>query len=109
MVCCVEFCKKWLKFKTEPFRPIKCLETTLAKCDRFFARPHSSPAPFLPKKTKKMAVMLSTLFAQLELTEFLPRIEAEGFASSLDILELSDEELKGLAADVGMKRGHIVR
>lgn len=52
---------------------------------------------------------LPSLFAQLDLTEFLVRVEEEGFVSPLDILELSDEEIKTFATEIGMKRGHIAR
>lgn len=53
--------------------------------------------------------LLSSLFSQLDLTEFLGRVEQEGFISPIDLLELSDEEIKTFAIEIGMKRGHIVR
>ena len=52
---------------------------------------------------------LEELFEGLGLGEFLPAFRDEGFIQPADVSELSDEDVKEIGKDMGMKRGHVVR
>ena len=52
---------------------------------------------------------LEELFEGLGLGEFLPAFRDEGFIQPVDVSELSDEDVKEIGKDMGMKRGHVVR
>ena len=56
-----------------------------------------------------MVVGLEALLKELALEEFASAFADEGFVSPEDLAELEEDDLKEVAKDVGMKRGHLAR